>query len=72
MLSNNPHTPLLPLLYTHKPPNKLAVCPPLWNEASVIMSVNVKTENNKSEKLREWQYIAWIMCRLSDNLVTNF
>lgn len=52
----------------------------------MIMSVNVKItksenfeinfenkiENNKSEKLREWQYIAWIMCRLSDNLVTNF
>lgn len=50
------------------------VCPPLWSEASVMMSVNcgrLKITNLKN-LLKKWQYIAWITYRLNDNLVTNF
>lgn len=46
----------------------LTTGPPGKSWASIV-----KTEKNKSENvLRKWQYIAWIMYRLSHNLVTNF
>lgn len=57
----------------HEPPNCFCCWPPFveWASVTECQLWRLKITNLKN-LCRKWQYIAWIMYRWSDSLVTNF